>query len=152
MDLRYLHVLLIASAPFTELRGAIPYGLFLNLPVEKVVIVAILGNLIPVFPLLLFLDFLKKLALRFRYTAGITFKVLERIERKKKIVEEYGYLGLVIFVAIPLPVTGAYTGSILASIMGLDRIKSFTSISAGVLISGGIVTLLSTGALRFMGL
>ncbi len=148
MDLRYIHVFLIAAAPLTELRGAIPYGIFYNLPVEKVFLTAIAGNVVPVFPLLLFLDFLKEVALKFRYTAGITEKLLRRIEGKKDVVENYGYAGLMVFVAIPFPVTGAYTGSILASMLGLNRGKAFLAICGGILISGIVVTLVSTGAVR----
>jgi len=152
VDLRYIHIFLIAAAPLTELRGAIPYGIFYDLPVEKVFLTAVAGNIVPVFPLLLFLDFLKELALKFRYTGNLAQRVLQRIEKKKDIVENYGYAGLILFVAIPFPVTGAYTGSIIASMLGLHRLRAFLSICAGVLISGIIVTLVSTGAFRLVSL
>jgi uncharacterized membrane protein len=64
---------------------------------------------------------------------------------RKKIVEKYGYLGLILFVAIPLPMTGAWTGGLVASFLGLNIPKSFLSISIGVIIAGIIVLLVSVG-------
>ena len=104
---------------------------------------AIIGNLLPVPFILLFIDaasqWLSKIALFDRFFNWL----FEHTRRRGKIIERYKRIGLVLFVAIPLPITGAWTGSLAAVIFGLKFSHAFLSILVGVLIAGVIVTCLS---------
>ena len=148
-----LAVLIVASLPVFELRGAVPVGVSLGLPLLKVYFLSLLGNLIPVLPLLLFFRcFFVKLE-----NVKILGKFLKwwfrRVERKSKVVDKWGFWGLVLFVAIPLPVTGAWTGAVAATLFEMRIRKAFLAILIGVAIAGVIVSLVVKGVLTlgFMG-
>jgi len=134
----------ISLLPIFELRGAIPVGLalFKQNPII-VYIIAVIFNLLPILPILYLLFPIRK----FLVDRGILnrfFNYLDkRAEKNSKIVERYGEFGLALFVAIPLPITGAWTGSLIAVFMGLPPIKSFLYISLGVFSAGVIVTLIT---------
>jgi len=139
-----IFVFLISASPIVELRGAIPSAIHIfHFPWWKAVAISIPGNMVPVLPLLLFLNFIKKLSLKINLVKKIYTRFENNLRKKGKIVEKYEFLGLVIFVAIPFAGTGAWTGSLIASILGLEYKKSFTAIFLGVLIAGIIVTTLS---------
>ncbi|RPJ09636.1 MAG: ligand-binding protein SH3 [Spirochaetaceae bacterium] len=89
-----------------------------------------------------FLETIHKFMLRFKLYKSFSDKILERARNKvKKVVTKYGYFGLAIFVAIPLPLTGAYTGVLGAWMLGMDKVKSMIAIAAGVLTAGALVFL-----------
>ena len=139
-----LVVLTISALPLAELRGALPVAINLfHLPWHYALLLAIIGNLLPVPFLLLFLN----AASKFLSKIGVFKKVLdwlfERTRRRGRIVERYERIGLTLFVAIPLPLTGAWTGSLAAVLFGLKFRHAFFSILIGVLIAGAIVTCLS---------
>ncbi|AAB89552.1 COG2426 family protein [Archaeoglobus fulgidus] len=136
--------------PFSELRGAIPLALYFGFSPAEAYLLSVLGNILPVPFLLLFLDYLVRIATKVELLARIYRRVVERVERRKGVVERYGYLGLTIFVAIPLPVTGAWTGTLLAFLLQLNRLKAFLFISAGVCIAGVVVLLASIGIIRLL--
>lgn len=140
-----LAVSFVAALPVFELRGSIPLGISLGLPLVKVYLLSIIGNLLPVIPLLaLFKYFFHKLEdIRF---LGKFFKWwFRRVEKKSKIVERWGFWGLVLFVAIPLPVTGAWTGTVAATLFELKTRKAFLAILTGVAIAGIIVSVIVGG-------
>jgi uncharacterized membrane protein len=127
----FLKVFFTAAAPISELRGAIPLAILdLEVSWPLAFLVAFAGNLLPVPFILLLLD-----------------RILQAIfaisRRRGGIVERYGLLGLVVFVAIPLPVTGAWTGSIVAYLLGIEFRRAFPAIVLGVFIAGVIVTVLT---------
>ncbi len=141
-----LSTVLIASSPFLELRGAIPIamGVF-HFSVEKAFFLSYLGNILPVFPLLLFWErvagFLKK-----KYVFWdrlLTWLFVRTRKRTQKKFEKYAAGALVILVGIPLPLTGAWTGTVAAFLFGIGNRKAFFLISLGVLIAGLIVTVLT---------
>ncbi len=139
-----LKVILIAASPIIELRGAIPLAInTFDFPWQYALPLAIIGNLLPVPFILLFLEavtrWLSKIALLDRFLNWL----FERTRRRGKIIERYKRIGLVLFVAIPLPVTGAWTGSLAAVLFGLKFSHAFLSILIGVCIAGVIVTCLS---------
>jgi uncharacterized membrane protein len=142
---------LISMIPIFELRGGIPVGIALfKLHPVTVYFTCVVFNLIPVLPILLLLNPLRRLLSRVPPFRGL-FRYLERkAARNKRLIERYEEIGLTLFVAIPLPVTGAWTGSIVAEVMGLKVMKSFLSISLGVALAGIIVTMLTL--LRIYGL
>ena len=89
----------------------------------------------------LFLSTLHRLFQRIRWYDKIVSRLLVRAQAKvKEKVDRYGYFGVMLFVAVPLPITGAYTGTLGAWVLGLDRRKTFLAVSAGVLIAGIVVT------------
>ena len=134
--------------PLSELRGGIPLALYLGFSPLESYILAVLGNLIPVPFILLLLDKIKNIKIKF--ISKIYLATTTRIEKRRSIIEKYGYVGLMLFVAVPLPITGAWTGSLLAFLLGLNKLKSFIAISVGVSLAGIIVTLTSVGVLHIV--
>ncbi len=144
---------LIAMLPISELRGAIPYALWAgNLGWKEAYIIAVLGNFLPVIPLLLFME--KGSEWLRRYPPGDRFFTwfFNRTRRKGKLIERFEAIGLTMFVAIPLPVTGAWTGCAAAIIFGIPRKRAVPTILLGIMISGCIVTLASMGIISFWGI
>lgn len=137
-------VLVIAMLPILELRGAIPIGInFYQMVWYKAVIIAIIGNMLPIFLILLLLDKVALILSRLPVFQKFFAWLFSRTRKKSKIIEEYETLGLMIFVAIPLPMTGAWTGSIAAFLLGIKYFDAIIAIFFGVLIAAGIVTTLS---------
>jgi len=138
-----LVIIIISALPIIELRGALPIAINLfNIPWYWALLLAITGNILPVPILLLFLDSIAKILSRIYVGKKFVDWVFERTRRRGKIIERYERIGLMLFVAIPLPFTGAWTGSIAAFLMGQKFIYSFLSILCGVIIAGVIVTTL----------
>ena len=136
-----LVVLAIAASPISELRGAIPVAITgFHLPWYYAFLLAIVGNLLPVPFILLFLDNLSRFLSKIGILKTMLQWLFEHTKRRGKIIERYERIGLMLFVAIPLPVTGAWTGSLAAVLFGLRFKHAFLSIFAGILISGIIVT------------
>lgn len=135
-----------AMTPVFELRGAIPLGL-LHYKIDwfAVYIIAVLGNIIPIIPILFFLDkgtdFLRRVTLFDR----ILDWLFTRTRKKSGVIEKYEWWGLMIFVAIPLPGTGAWTGCIAAYLFGFTKLRSFLAIMFGVILAGILVTAASLG-------
>jgi len=136
-----LKVLAIAASPISELRGAIPVAINLfHFPWHYALLLAIIGNLLPVPFLLLLLDTASRLLGKVGFFDRILKWLFERTRRRGKIIERYERIGLVLFVAIPLLGTGAWTGSLAAVLLGLRFRHAFLAIFIGVLIAGVIVT------------
>lgn len=139
-----LVVLIIAALPILELRGALPVAINLfNFPWYYALLLAIVGNILPVPFILLFLDTASRLLSKVAFFERILKWLFERTRRRGKVIERYERIGLMLFVAIPLPVTGAWTGSLAAVLFGLKFKHAFLSIFVGILIAGIIVTCLS---------
>ena len=141
-------VLIVSILPIFELRGGIPCGLLLKLVWWKTYLMAVLGNMIPVVPLLLFLDPVSNV---FRHRITLADKFFEwlfaRTRRRTEAgIQKYGiFFGLMIFVAIPLPVTGAWTGCVAAFIFGIRFRYSLPAVLAGVLIASIVVSIATYG-------
>ncbi len=126
----------ISMLPIFELRGGIPVSYYtFKMPFYKSVIFSIIGNILPVLPLLFIIKPLSKISFFKRF--------FESRRERGKIIERYKELGLAIFVGIPLPLTGAWTGTILAFLFDLSILKSFIFICIGVLIAAVIVSFLT---------
>ena len=142
-------VIIVSMLPIFELRGGIPCGYLLHLVWWKTYLMAVLGNLIPVVPLLLFLDPVSNWLRRRAKFADRFFEWLFARTRRKteEGIRKYGmFLGLMFFVAIPLPVTGAWTGCVAAFLFGIRFRYSFPAVFAGVLIASIIVSIATYGA------
>ena len=136
-----LWVFLISAVPLIEQRGAIPWGiLFANLDPATVFIVSFLGSLLPVpFILLLFNTILKWMK-TVRQFDWFTAFVENKVRKNSDKLDKYKEIGLIIFVGIPLPTTGLWTGSAVAAFLGLDFKKSFICAAVGGLISAFLIT------------
>lgn len=149
---KHLCVLICSMIPIIELRGAIPLGAALDLPFWVNFPLSVIGNLIPV-PIILLcikavLNWMVKCKVKFfNKIAGWLFK---KAEKNRPKVEKYGFWGLFIFVAIPLPGTGAWTGSLVAAVIDMKFGKAFLSVMLGVLTAGIIMSLISYGVLGFL--
>jgi uncharacterized membrane protein len=136
-----LIVVIIAALPVVELRGALPVAINLfHMPWYEAFGLAVIGNLLPVPLILMFLEWLTKVVSRVEIGRRAVNWVFEHTRKRGKVIERYEKIGLTLFVAIPLPVTGAWTGSIAACILGLKFRYAFLSILLGILIAGAIVT------------
>lgn len=146
----YLAVIIASAAPFSELRGGIPLGLGLGLDIVTVILTAVIANCLMFFPVYFGLRFFYK---RILYKWEFFHRLVERVRKKgKPYVDKYGILGICIFIAVPLPVTGLWTGTLLAWLLGLDWKRSFLAAAFGVIIAGAIVSAVSLGFLSGVSL
>lgn len=138
------YLLLISMLPVVELRGSIPAAAMLDVPWLEAYALCVIGNMLPVPFLILFsrkiFAFLKRGPLH-----GLVLKVEGRIGKKSASVKKYSALGLFILVAIPLPGTGAWTGSFVASALNMRMKSALPAIFFGVLAAGAITTIVSYG-------
>jgi len=142
----FLWVVLVSMVPMIELRGSIPIGCGLGLPAWQVYIAAVIGSMIPVPFIILFVRrvflFIRSHWQRFN---GLLDRIEARAEKNAEKVRRYEILGLMLFVAIPLPGTGAWTGSLIAVLLDIRLKRSFPTILLGVMIAGAIMTAVSYG-------
>ena len=141
-----LVVFILGMMPVSELRGAIPFGVAIGIPVRKVLFLAIIGNIVPVIPLLFLLEPLSNYLRRFPPFKVFFDWLFERTRRRAAVVEKYEALGLVMFVAIPLPITGAWTGCLAATLFKIRLRYALLAITSGVLIAAVIVTTITFAA------
>lgn len=142
-------VFIISLMPILELRGGLLAATLLKVEPAVAYIISIVGNALPVPFILLFikkiLDWMGKSKVKFFKKI---VKVLEgKVEKNKNKIEKYGYLGLILFVGIPLPGTGAWTGCLLAALLDMNRKKSFICILLGIIMASIIMMILSYGIL-----
>ncbi len=142
-----LQTFLVAMVPIIELRGAIPIGLGLGLPLWTAITVSVIGNIIPVPFIIIFIK--KVFALMRKWSAkldGLVTKLEHRAEKKSDVVKKYAFWGLFVLVAIPLPGTGAWTGALVAAMLDMPLKKALPSIILGVVGAAIIVSIVSYGA------
>ena len=146
---KYLIVFLISMVPLIELRGAIPYAVGFDLPLVPSLIVALLGNMVPVPLIFLFARKVLEWGKDKKYIGGFFTWCLEKGEKGgRKLEEKAGrglYWALLLFVGIPLPGTGAWTGTLAASILDMDFKKSMLYIFLGLVLAAAIMLLASLG-------
>lgn len=147
----YLIVLFLSMIPLIELRGAIPYAVFLKLPLLTSYIIAIIGNMLPVPFIFLFARKILEWGKNKKIIGKFFNFCLEKGKKGgEKLQQKAGkglYVALFLFVGIPLPGTGAWTGTLAASFLDMDFKKSIVAIMLGVIFAGIIMGLLSSGAL-----
>ena len=146
---KYLIVFLISMVPLIELRGAIPYAVGFGLPIVPSILVALLGNMLPVPFIFLFARKVLEWGRDKKYIGRFFTWCLERGEKGgRKLEAKAGaglYVALLLFVGIPIPGTGAWTGTLAASILDMDFKKSVIYILLGLLLAAGIMLLASLG-------
>lgn len=140
----------IAMIPIAELRGALPIALGIyDMPLWKAYVICVLGNMVPVFFILWLLPPVSKFLRRWKIFDKFFTWLFERTRRKfYKKHAKWGDFALVLFVGIPLPVTGAWTGSLAAWLFGIKYRKALPLIFLGVIIAGVIVSTLSLGIIN----
>ncbi len=138
-------IMLISMIPITELRASIPIGIEVyDLPIMKVWILAVIGDIIPAIALLLFFPIVNKWMIRTKFLGDIVTKKLQHAEKSfSGKYKKYGVIGLIIFVGIPLPLTGSWTGSLAAFVFGIPFKKSAPLITIGVCVAATLVTLIT---------
>lgn len=140
-------VFIISMLPLLELRGGLLAASILNVDFISGYIISILGNMVPIPFLLLFLEKVLNALSRYKVTKGVVNKIEDKILSKKEQIEKYGYIGLMLFVGVPLPGTGAWTGAGLAVLLNMDKKKSFIYITLGVILASIIMSIISYGIL-----
>ncbi|MDR1821229.1 MAG: small multi-drug export protein [Oscillospiraceae bacterium] len=135
---------LVSMVPVIELRGAIPIATGLGLDIYAAAVCAIIGNIVPI-PFVLI--FCKRILAWLKEKSSFWRKCADKLEgkalKKQDALRKGEILGLILFVAIPLPGTGAYTGALIAAVLGMRIKKALPSIAAGVFIAGVIITVVT---------
>ncbi len=149
MKEQILHILFLAMAPISELRGAIPYGVAHGLPLIEVAFIAMFGNMIIVPFLLLITEPLFTYLKTFSKLRHWVEKYENRAARKVENYRKYRFFGLVLLVGIPIPTTGVYTGVVASRVFNMNFKTALFANWIGVLMSGTIVTLITAGILHF---
>ncbi len=157
MDLRIIIAIILSMLPISELRGGLPLAIVYanqhSIPLLLIFPLIVGANILAIFLAFFFLDkvhhvFLKNKAYKKFFDAYI-IRIQRKIDKFEKKYSSLGFLALTLFVAVPLPATGAWTGCLLSWILDLDRKKSILSIALGVLIAGFLMLF---GTLGFLGL
>jgi len=144
-----LWTFLIAMLPLAELRGSIPYATFvLKMHWQEALVLSIIGNFIPVIPFLFFLErFTERLMKYPRLNRFMTW-TFNRTRSKSSAIEKFEAVGLALFVGVPLPLTGAWSGCVAAYLFRIPMRHSIPAIFGGILIAGVLVTLVCLGVIR----
>jgi uncharacterized membrane protein len=133
---------LLSLLPISELRGSIPYAVLKNVNPFFAYFYCVFFNCLAAHVVYIFLSTIHKFLVRFKWYKYYFEKFIIRARNKvKNGIDKYGYLGIMLFVALPLPVTGAYTATIGAWVLGMEKRKTFFAVYAGVAIAGIIVSL-----------
>ena len=143
-----LLVFIISLMPILELRGGLLAAEILGLDPVSSYIIAVIGNIIPIPFILWFMGSILKWMRNSKHFSKIALWLDKKVEKNRNKIEKFGFWGLVLFVGIPLPGTGAWTGCLVASVLEMDKKKSFIAALIGVFMASIIMMILSFGLLR----
>lgn len=146
--MKELITIILGALPISEVRGAIPYALKMDIPLYKALILSIFGNFIPVIPALLLLEPVSNYLRKYPIWDKFFTWLFARTRRHSDAIEKYEALGLAIFVGVPLPMTGAWSGCVAAFIFGIKFWRSLIAITAGIIIAAIIVSFVAVGAIN----
>lgn len=139
--------------PISELRGAIPYAITVaKMPWPEALALCVAANFIAVVPALFLIGPLSEYLRRYRLFDRFFTWLFARTRRRGKLIERFEFLGLMIFVGIPFPLTGAWTGVVAAFLFGIRKAPALLAIFLGVCLAGIVVTLASLGVIGFWGI
>ena len=145
----HLKVFILSMLPITELRGSIPWAIkFYSLSVAEIIMLSIMGNILIGVLILYALGPIMEILSKNRIFNRLLTYIFKRTKKKGKMIYLLKFYGLILFVGIPMPLTGVWTGSLAAYLFGLSRKKSIIAITAGVLISSFIVTSISIFSIK----
>lgn len=140
-------LLIVSMLPLIELRGAVPLGIASGMPWYEVLPICLFGNLLPIPFVLLFAEKLLDWLAKWPPMAGFAKWYKEKLLSKTSQVTKYARIGLFLFVAVPLPGTGAWSGAAIAALLNMNRWKAFLSIALGVLAAGLLMTIGTHGVI-----
>ena len=146
---REILVFFISCMPILELRGGLLAASLLGLSPTVSYILCIIGNILPVPCILWFIEFIFK-KLKNTPLRKMVLWMENKANSKKEKIEKFGYIGLILFVGIPLPGTGAWTGCLIAALLGMDKKKSFIATLIGIFMASIIMMLISFGFLKIL--
>lgn len=135
-------LMLISIFPFFGIRGGMIAAYFLQTPILLAISCCVLGNFIPTPFIFMFGRFLKDFFKRRKIFSKAIAKLEEKADKNKGLIDKYGFLGIILFIALPLPGTGAYMGTFIASLSSMDTKRVFTAVICGMLLSGSIMGIL----------
>lgn len=138
-------IFVISMIPILELRGGLLAASLLQIPAASAIPICIIGNIIPIPFILLFIRQIFKWMKKIKIFRGLIEKLESRAMRKSDNIRRYEFLGLVLFVGIPLPGTGAWTGALIASLLEVDIKKSSLAILLGLVMATVIMYVVSYG-------
>jgi len=147
LGIKYLIIFLISLMPILELRGGLLAAALLGLDPVPAYIICIIGNLIPIPLILWFLESIFAFMKKHNILKKFVLFCERKGDEKKGQIEKYGFWGLVLFVGIPLPGTGAWTGCLIATILRMDRKKAFLAAVIGVIMASIIMMIVSYGVI-----
>ena len=142
---REMVIFIISMIPILELRGGLLAASLLNISMVKAIPICILGNIIPIPFILLFIKQIFKWLKKTKIFRGLIIKMENRAMGKSDQIKRYEFFGLLLFVGIPLPGTGAWTGSLIASLLEIDIKKSSLAIFCGIIMATVIMYIVSYG-------
>ena len=136
-------IFIISLMPILELRGGLLAASLLKIPEIEAIPISIIGNILPMPFILLFIKHIFKWMKKVNLFRGLIEKLEKRAMSKSDKIQKYEFVGLMLFVGIPLPGTGAWTGALIASLLGIDIKKSSLAILCGILIATVIMYFVS---------
>ena len=148
---RFCFTVLVSMIPVVELRGGIPFGVSLGLSVPAAYLAAVIGNLLPI-PFIIV--YIRRVFRWLRKSLPRLDRMVDALERKAhlkgRIITRYKYLGLTLFVAIPLPGTGAWTGALAAAFLDMPLRRAMPAVILGVLTAGVVISVLTFGVVNIV--
>jgi len=139
-----LKVFILSMLPITELRFSIPYGYFiLEISLLKAVTLSVIGNIIIGYMIILVIGPIMNIMRKNSFISNVINKIFSITRKRGYIIDKLKFIGLLLFIGIPMPFTGVWTGSLAAYLFGLGKYKSALTIIGGVILSSTIVTLIS---------
>jgi uncharacterized membrane protein len=143
--------IIISALPIIEIRGSLPVAVsLLKMPIWQAYLWSVIGNSLIIIPVILFLEKFSDYLVSHKYFSKFFEWWFAKARKNKDLMQKYEAIGLAIFVAIPLPATGAWTGCVLAYLFGIKKRYAFIAIFAGVAFAGLIVMAITYGFVKFL--
>ncbi len=141
-------VVILSALPISEVRGGIPAGMIMGLPLYQILPLAIVSNVVSVIPVVLGFNWVAQRLADKPLLGQLITRLIRRARAKEALVNKHGVWAVTLFVAIPLPVTGAWTGSVVAAVFGMRFGRVLFCLAVGVMIASTIVTSLSLAGVQ----
>src|SRR5690554_866041 len=143
-----LLVFFTSFLPYLELRGAIPLAFYYGARPWQAFLIGVTGNLVPIIPVMVVLSYLARWSNKYNIFYYLIKWIQRKTRKQQDKVHKYGFWGLMFFVAVPLPMSGIWTGAAVAYLLGIKKRHAFIALTFGTLIAGILVTLMTAGILK----
>jgi len=141
-------VVILSALPISEVRGGIPAGMIMGLPLGRILPLAVVTNVVSVLPVVLGFNWVAERLVDKPLLGRLITRLIRRARSKEEMVNKHGVWAVTLFVAIPLPVTGAWTGSVVAAVFGMRFGRVLFCLTVGVMIASAIVTSLTVAGVH----